>query len=106
MASAGDADAGPHGEEDVAVKEPLDLVKLSLDEVVHVKMKGDREIKGRIHAYDQHLNMILGDAEETHTYCEVDEETYQETVKTAKRSVPFLFVRGDVVILIAPSLRQ
>ena len=36
-------------EEDVAVKEPLDLIRLSLDETVYVKLKGDREIKGRLH---------------------------------------------------------
>lgn len=38
--------------EDVAtssVSEPLDLVRLSLDEVVFVKLRGDRELKGRLH---------------------------------------------------------
>jgi hypothetical protein len=29
-------------------------------------------------AYDQHLNMILGDVEETVTTVEIDEETYEE----------------------------
>jgi hypothetical protein len=29
--------------------EPLDLVRLSLDEVVFVKLRGDRELKGRLH---------------------------------------------------------
>jgi hypothetical protein len=33
----------------VAVKEPLDLVRLSLDERVHVKLRGERELKGRLH---------------------------------------------------------
>ena len=42
------------------VSEPLDLVKLSLDERVYVKMRNERELKGRLHAYDHHLNMILG----------------------------------------------
>ena len=32
-----------------AVSEPLDLVRLSLDEVVFVKLRGDRELKGRLH---------------------------------------------------------
>jgi len=27
---------------------PLDLVKLSLDEQVYVKMRGDRELKGKL----------------------------------------------------------
>ena len=31
------------------VNEPLDLVRLSLNEVVHVKLRGDRELKGRLH---------------------------------------------------------
>jgi U6 snRNA-associated Sm-like protein LSm3 len=31
------------------VSEPLDLVRLSLDEVVFVKLRGDRELKGRLH---------------------------------------------------------
>ncbi len=32
-----------------SVQEPLDLVRLSLDEVVFVKLRGDRELKGRLH---------------------------------------------------------
>lgn len=32
-----------------AVSEPLDLVRLLLDEVVCVKLRGDRELKGRLH---------------------------------------------------------
>jgi len=32
-------------------------------------------------AYDQHLNMILGDVEETITSVEVDDETYEEIIK-------------------------
>lgn len=49
--------------------------------------------------------MILGDVEEIVTTAEVDEETYEEIIKTAKRSIPMLFVRGDCVILISPPLR-
>ena len=44
-----------------AVEEPLDLIRLSLDERVYVKMRNERELKGRLHAYDQHLNMVLGE---------------------------------------------
>jgi hypothetical protein len=29
--------------------EPLDLVRLCIDEVVIVKLRGDRELKGRLH---------------------------------------------------------
>ena len=42
MADPGDVDAA-------AVSEPLYLVRLSLDEIVFVKLRGDRELKGRLH---------------------------------------------------------
>lgn len=32
-------------------------------------------------AFDQHLNMVLGDVEEIHTVREIDEETEEEFVK-------------------------
>lgn len=34
-------------------------------------------------AYDQHLNMILGEVEETVTTLEVDEETYEQIYKVS-----------------------
>ena len=110
-------------EEEVAtVKEPLDLIRLSLDERIYVKLRGERELRGRLHvsikltchlfvlvyqfcnqtdlealarsgsaslielyaglqAYDQHLNMILGEVEETITTVEIDDETYEEIIK-------------------------
>lgn len=58
-----------------------------------------------LQAYDQHLNMILGDVEEVVTSVEIDDETYEEIVKTSKRHVQYLFVRGDGVILVSPPLR-
>jgi hypothetical protein len=36
-------------EEEAAVREPLDLIRLALDEKVYVKLRGDREIRGRLH---------------------------------------------------------
>jgi hypothetical protein len=34
-----------------------------------------------VQAYDQHLNMILGEVEETMTSIEIDDETYEEIIK-------------------------
>jgi U6 snRNA-associated Sm-like protein LSm3 len=42
MAEPGDGDSAP-------VSEPLDLVRLSVAEIVFVKLRGDRELKGRLH---------------------------------------------------------
>mmetsp|Transcript_394 Transcript_394/g.1171 ORF Transcript_394/g.1171 Transcript_394/m.1171 type:complete len:98 (-) Transcript_394:334-627(-) len=93
-------------EDEAMVKEPLDLIRLSLDERIYVKCRGDRELRGKLHAYDQHLNMILGEVEETVTSSEIDDETYEEIIKATKRVVPYLFVRGDGVILVSPPLRS
>ncbi|KAK4639822.1 U4/U6-U5 snRNP complex subunit lsm3 [Podospora bellae-mahoneyi] len=90
-------------EEAPPVSEPLDLVRLLLDEVVFVKLRGDRELKGRLHAYDSHCNLILGDVEET-IYVVEDEENDEE-VKTISRKSEMLFVRGDSVVLISPQSR-
>lgn len=48
MADTADDAAGP-------VSEPLDLVRLSLDEIVFVKLRGDRELKGRLHVRSRYL---------------------------------------------------
>ncbi|MCJ1389462.1 U4/U6-U5 snRNP complex subunit lsm3 [Xylographa bjoerkii] len=73
MADAGDGDSVP-------VSEPLDLVRLSLDETVFVKLRGERELKGRLHAYDSHCNLVLGEVEETIYVIEEDEDE-QEIVR-------------------------
>lgn len=31
------------------IEEPLDLVRLSLDERIYVKLRGDRELRGKLH---------------------------------------------------------
>ncbi|KFK44210.1 hypothetical protein AALP_AA1G228900 [Arabis alpina] len=92
-------------EEDTTVREPLDLIRLSIEERICVKLRSDRELRGKLHAFDQHLNMILGDVEEVITSVEIDDETYEEIVRATKRTIPFLFVRGDGVILVSPPLR-
>ena len=44
MVEAEDGAAAP-----AAVKEPLDLIRLSLDERLYVKLRGGRELRGRLH---------------------------------------------------------
>jgi len=53
MADVDDGVAAP-------VSEPLDLVRLSLDETVFVKLRGDRELKGRLHVSEEvHCTQLL-----------------------------------------------
>ncbi|EPE33555.1 Sm-like ribonucleoprotein [Glarea lozoyensis ATCC 20868] len=111
MADVDDTASGP-------VSEPLDLVRLCLDEVVFVKLRGDRELKGRLHAYDSHCNLVLGDVQET-VYVVEEDDDGEETVKVGSMSLwlyscvnwqlqtinkksEMLFVRGDSVVLISP----
>ncbi|MCJ1474872.1 U4/U6-U5 snRNP complex subunit lsm3 [Lambiella insularis] len=94
MADDGEGDSAP-------VSEPLDLVRLSLDEIVFVKLRGERELRGRLHAYDSHCNLVLGEVEET-IYVIDEDDDEQETVRTIKKQSEMLFVRGDSVVLISP----
>ncbi|KAH7203911.1 hypothetical protein DER44DRAFT_747378 [Fusarium oxysporum] len=80
------------GEEPHHVSEPLDLVRLLLNEVVFVKLRGDRELKGKLHAYDSHCNLVLGEVEET--IYTVDEDDDDEELKTISRKSEMLFVRA------------
>jgi U6 snRNA-associated Sm-like protein LSm3 len=67
-------------------EEPLDLIRLSLDERIYVKCRGERELRGKLHAYDQHLNLVLGDVEETVTTQEIDDDTNEEIIRVKRSS--------------------
>jgi U6 snRNA-associated Sm-like protein LSm3 len=81
----------------MSIDEPLDLVRLLLDERVQVKCKEGRHIYGVLHAYDPHLNIVLSDVEET---TETVDETGQ--ISSSRRRMDMLFVRGDGVVLLSP----
>ncbi|CAE6392934.1 unnamed protein product [Rhizoctonia solani] len=87
------------------VQEPFDLIRLSLSERVYVKLRGDRELTGILHAYDGHMNLIMSDVEESIMIVENPENLANPNVKVAKRNVEMLFVRGDGVILVSPGSR-
>ena len=87
------------------VEQPLDLIRLSLDERIYVKCRNGRELRGRLHAFDQHVNLVLGDVEESITTVVIDPTTEEEVAQTTARKAEMLFVRGDVIILISPPLR-
>ena len=90
-----------------AVEVPLDLIRLSIDERIFVKCRGDRELRGKLHviiqnlyrkfviivqAFDQHLNMVLGEVEETVTTHEIDEETDEEIVRVMFLVITYFFI--------------
>jgi len=57
---------------------------------VLVKLKGGRTVKGILKSYDQHLNLILANAEEISS-------------KGNNRSLGLILVRGDNVVMISPA---
>ncbi len=36
--------------------QPLDLIKRSLDELIYIKMKGERELRGKLHVKKRIIN--------------------------------------------------
>lgn len=72
--------------------EPFDLLRFSIDEKVDITAKGDKVIKGTLHGFDQHLNMILCDAE----------EILSHEGEITSRRFDTLFVRGDIIITVSP----
>jgi len=71
-------------------QKPMDLLSRALNTQVLVKLKGQRELRGRLRGYDQHLNLILDDAEDL-------------TSADNPRELGTVILRGDNVILLSPS---
>lgn len=69
---------------------PLTVLGNSLNQNVLVKVKWNREYRGLLDGYDQHLNLVIKNAEEV-----IDNKS-NGTFQT-------LIVRGDVVVYISPS---
>ncbi|KAI3638172.1 hypothetical protein MIR68_003783 [Amoeboaphelidium protococcarum] len=82
------------------IKQPFDLLALTLDEKVFIKLRGGRELTGRLNAYDGHLNMVLQDVTEKTLIVNEDTEQVQPQI----RNMPMLFVRGDGVLIMSPLL--
>ena len=72
--------------EDMATK----LLEESLGKIVLVKLKGGRSIRGLLQGFDNHMNLLLSEAEDV-----------SSTEKTDRLGT--IIVRGDNVILISPS---
>ena len=62
----------------------------SIGSIVLVKLRGSYEVRGRLKSYDQHLNLVLEDAEEILG----DGRT---------RKLGTIVIRGDTVLLISPA---
>ncbi len=69
---------------------PLDALNQARGKKVSIELKNGKTYVGELRAFDIHINVVLGNAEEF-----VGEES--------KRKLDVAFIRGDTIILIAPS---
>ncbi len=76
----------------------MELLQKSIGAQVLVELKGRRKIKGRLLGFDQHLNLVLEDADEVY----IDPETNEEIVTQIKNVI----VRGDNVVIVSPPPKQ
>ena len=74
---------------DMAVK----VLDESINKVVVIKLKGDKTIRGNLHGFDQHMNLLLDQSEE------IRSEGDSLTLGT-------IVVRGDNVIMISPPPKE
>jgi hypothetical protein len=51
------------------MEEPLDLIRLSIDERVYVKCRGDRELRGKLHVRVDILRCINGRRQTSTSQC-------------------------------------
>jgi len=68
------------------------ILEESLGKIVLVRLRGGKSIRGRLKGFDQHLNLVLDETQDT---------TNVENVE----KLGLIIVRGDNVVLISPPPR-
>ncbi|MBD3191950.1 MAG: small nuclear ribonucleoprotein [Candidatus Heimdallarchaeota archaeon] len=68
---------------------PMDLLSMSRNNIVLVKLKGGRQLRGKLRNFDAHLNLTLENAEE------IFENEENNALGT-------IILRGDNVIMLSP----
>jgi len=63
------------------------IFEQSLNQLVLVELKGGRGVRGKLFSFDQHMNLVLEDAEE---------------VSSQGKKLGTIIVRGDNVVLVSP----
>jgi len=68
------------------------ILEESLGKIVLIRLRGGRKLRGKLKGFDQHLNLVLEETEDT---------TDTENVK----KLGAIIVRGDNVVIISPPPR-
>lgn len=72
----------------------LKILSKSLGSTVLVRLRGGKILRGILQGYDQHMNLVLEEAEEVS-----DENSAQKRLGT-------IVVRGDNVMMISPTVKE
>jgi small nuclear ribonucleoprotein len=64
------------------------IFEQSLNQLVLVELKGGRGVRGKLFSFDQHMNLVLEDAE--------------EISGSQEKKLGTIIVRGDNVVLVSP----
>ena len=72
------------------IQQPMDYLVHCIGQKVMVELKTGNCLKATLHAYDEHLNLLLSKVKE------FTENDFDECF----REMPILYVRGDMVSLI------
>ena len=67
----------------------LNIFKENIGKVVLVELKGGRSVRGKLYSFDQHMNLVLEDAEDVSNPNDV-------------KKIGTIIVRGDNVVLVSP----
>ena len=70
----------------------MQILEESIGRTVLIRLKGGRSLRGKLQGFDQHLNLVLEEAEDL---------TKSEDVK----KLGLIIVRGDNVVMISPPPR-
>ncbi|MEM0505402.1 MAG: LSm family protein [Sulfolobales archaeon] len=67
------------------------LLQESVGSTVLIKLRGGKELRGILRSFDQHLNLVIEDAE--------------EVASDSSRRLGTVVIRGENVLLISPATR-
>jgi len=70
----------------------MQILEKNLGKTILIRLRGGKSLRGRLEGFDQHLNLVLEDAEDV------------TDVNEAKK-LGLIVVRGDNVVVISPPPR-
>ncbi len=89
FANFAEAMAEGRGKAQAVFTAPWEMTITPLDTCGLVRLKGGRSFRGKLHGFDQHMNLVLEDADDI-------------TNPDNARKIGTIIVRGDNVVLVSP----